>query len=78
MLFEWIRRLQAAKIHFTMTTVRDGAVMLEVSVPGQHWEIEFFPDGTIEIERYVSQGVTGVTDGQDALDDFLRQFADKA
>jgi len=28
--------------------------MIEVAVPGQRWEIEFLEDGTIEIEKFIS------------------------
>jgi hypothetical protein len=31
--------------------------MMSVAVPGERWEIEFFDDGRIELERFVSQGV---------------------
>ncbi|MCM3629480.1 hypothetical protein M3194_19255 [Paenibacillus glycanilyticus] len=30
--------------------------MVEVAVPGQRWEIEFMDDGTIEIEKFISDG----------------------
>jgi hypothetical protein len=31
--------------------------MMSVALPGERWEIEFFDDGRIELERFVSQGV---------------------
>ena len=31
--------------------------MVEIDTPGSHWEVEFFADGTIETEQYVSKGV---------------------
>jgi len=27
-----------------------------ITVPGQHWEVEFFEDGSIEIEVFESDG----------------------
>jgi hypothetical protein len=30
--------------------------MVEISVPGQRWEVEFLQDGTIEIEKFISTG----------------------
>jgi len=30
--------------------------MVEVAVPGERWEIEFMRDGSIEIEKYLSNG----------------------
>ncbi len=43
-LFDWMNKLRVAKIHFIMASVRDDAVMLQVRVPGERWEVEFFPD----------------------------------
>ena len=31
--------------------------MATVSVPGERWEVEFFCDGSVEVERFVSNGV---------------------
>ncbi len=31
--------------------------MVILAVPGERWEVEFFQDGTVEIERFVSTGV---------------------
>jgi hypothetical protein len=28
------------------------------------WRVEFFADGTIEIERFISEGVEGATDAE--------------
>lgn len=30
--------------------------MIEVAIPGQRWEIEFMENGTIEIEKFISDG----------------------
>jgi len=30
--------------------------MIEVTVPGQRWEIEFLEDGTVDIEKFISDG----------------------
>ena len=72
-LFDWMSKLRAAKIHFTMASVRDDAVMLEVRVPGERWEVEFFPDGTIEVERFLSPGKI---EAASALDELLSRFSD--
>jgi len=50
-----VERLDAANIWYRLTVVR-GALMVEAVVPGEHWEIEFFPDGHIEVERFRSDG----------------------
>ncbi len=50
---------------------RPEAVMVALAVPGERWEIEFFTDGRIEVERFVSQGVE---ERPTATEDALRFF----
>lgn len=28
--------------------------MVEIALPGQRWEVEFLADGTIEVEKFIS------------------------
>jgi hypothetical protein len=55
-LHDFIRELDATKTHYTLASVREGAVMVEVAMPGERWEIEFFDDREPEIEIYRSDG----------------------
>lgn len=59
-LLAFVRQLEEAGISYRLHTVRD-AVMVVVDVPGERWEVEFFEDGEVEVERFVSQGVDGAT-----------------
>ena len=54
-LIDFLNKLEQNKIYYKLNKVRD-AVMVEVAVPGQRWEIEFFGDGQIEIEKFLSSG----------------------
>jgi len=54
--FRIIARLNAARIHHSITSIRDDAIMIDAAVPGERWEIEVFEDGHVEIERYRSDG----------------------
>ena len=58
-LAAFLRRLEDGRIHFTLTSVREGAVMVQVAVPGQRWEVEFFPDRAVEVEVFHSDGSVG-------------------
>ena len=58
-------RLDEAKIHYRFTSVREGAVMVQVAVPGERWEVEFFADRPIEVE--VFRGGGGIA-GADVLE----------
>ncbi|MCL2024415.1 MAG: hypothetical protein FWG78_01360 [Coriobacteriia bacterium] len=54
-LIMFLNRLEEEKFYYRLTKIRD-SIMVIVSVPGQKWEIEFMPDGSIEIEKYCSNG----------------------
>ncbi len=56
-LLDFCVALNQRKAHYELLVVRPEAVMVLVSIPGERWEIEFFRDGHIELERFVSQGV---------------------
>jgi hypothetical protein len=68
-----LEQLDAAKIHYTLSRVREETIMVEAHVPGRHYEIEVFADGHVEVEVYTSDGQIG---GQEALDELLREFSD--
>jgi hypothetical protein len=51
-----IRELDANRMHYALTSVREGAVMLIVTLPGERWEIEFFDDRDPEVEVFRSDG----------------------
>lgn len=55
-LTDLLDRLDGADIHYSLASVREGAVMVGVTVPGERWEIEFMADGDVEIEVFKSDG----------------------
>lgn len=52
----FLKELEQEHIHYTLASHRDGAIMVLVTVPGKRWEIEFFEDGSVEVERFISNG----------------------
>ena len=72
-LLEFCSALNHRKVRYELSVGRPEAVMVSLSIPGENWEIEFFLDGRVEVERFVSQGVE---EYPDALDDALRLFDD--
>ena len=54
-LSAFLIRLGEASIYYQMTSIRDGAVMVQ-AVPGERWEIEFFAGGLPAIEIFRSNG----------------------
>lgn len=51
-------RLSAADLTFAPAAYRDDAMSLVVNEPGEYWEIDVLEDGTVDVEVYVSQGLS--------------------
>jgi len=71
-LLSFLERLRAAHIHYTLSDPTQGAIMVDISVPGERWEVEFHEDGLIGVEVFASvQGVQGA----ELLNDLFRRFS---
>ena len=69
----FLKHLADAHIHYTLAAHREEAIMVLVTVPGERWEIEFLSDGTVEVERFVSNGeITG----SEAFQELFARYAD--
>jgi hypothetical protein len=68
----FLAQLERARIHYHLEHVRD-SLMIVAAVPGQRWEIEFFEDGHVEIERFVSSGEIA---GEELLPSLLSEHGD--
>jgi len=55
-LQSFLLRLEEAQIHYALSSHREGAIMVTVHIPGEHWEVEFFGNQEPEIEIYRSDG----------------------
>jgi hypothetical protein len=55
-IHEFIRELDSSRTHYVLTSVRAGAVMVQVALPGERWEVEFFDDREPEVEVFRSDG----------------------
>ena len=70
-LIDFLDRLEKSKIYYHLNKVRDG-VMVEIAVPGERWEVEYMKDGTIEIEKFVSDGqIFNVNELEALFENFL-------
>ena len=68
-LLDFLNRLDAAHIQYTLGHTRPDSVMVDIALPGWRWEAEFMLDGSIEIERY--QSVAGVEDQPQLLEELF-------
>jgi hypothetical protein len=69
----FLKQLEQEHIHYTLASHRDGAIMVLVTVPGERWEIEFFEDGSIDVERFISNGEIC---GEEAFHELFTRYAD--
>jgi hypothetical protein len=56
-LLSFCAALEQRRARYDVLVARPDAVMVALAVPGERWEIEFFTDGRIEVERFVSRGL---------------------
>ncbi len=52
----FLTKLEAERISYTLAHYLENAVMVTISIPGERWEAEFFEDGSVEVEKFVSDG----------------------
>jgi hypothetical protein len=71
-LLNFVSRLRAAHIHYSLSSPTADAIMVEVAVPGERWEIEFHRNGQMGVEVFASS--MGVQ-GPELLEDLFRRFS---
>lgn len=54
-LIDFLNTLEERKIYYRLNKVSDN-ILVEITVPGQRWEVEFFRDGSVQIEKFLSEG----------------------
>lgn len=73
-LNDFLNELEERKIFYSLSKVRSEAIMVEVAVPGQRWEVEFMDDGSMEIEKFISDG--DVLYDESELKNLFENFSD--
>lgn len=68
-LLEFLERLEGAHLRYTLAHGRPETIAVEVAVPGERWEVEFFADGAVEVEVFSSVGPGDIIlEGVEALE----------
>ena len=67
-LLDFLNKLEENHIYYRLNKVRD-AIMVEVAIPGERWEVEFLRDGSIEVEKFIT---TAEIEGAPALDTLFK------
>lgn len=69
---DFLNRLDRAHIFYMLSHTRPGSVMVDISLPGWRWEVEFLVDGSIDVERYRS--VAGVENDPGLLESLFEDI----
>jgi len=71
-LLDFLDKLDSKNIYYRLNKIRD-SILVEIAVPGERWEVEFFADGDIQIERFIS---TAEILGESGLEILFQNFSD--
>lgn len=74
-ILEFLRRLDRLAVYYNLASARSEAVMVQIALPGQRWEVEFLEDGSVEVERFYSDGAIADESAFDELWDLLARDA---
>src|SRR2546430_8328237 len=55
-LLAFLDRLHDAKIPYRLSHHIEDAISVEAHAPSEHWEVDFFADGDVYVERFRSNG----------------------
>lgn len=72
-LLDFLERLEAAGLYFTLQYLRENSVLVTVFAPAARWEIDFFDDGNIDVEVFES---TGEVVDEEALEQMFAEADD--
>jgi hypothetical protein len=73
-LVAFLGKLEQRGINYTLAHNRDEAIMVVVAVPGERWEVEFLSDGSVEVERFTSNGEIY---GEDILRELFARYSEQ-
>jgi len=74
-LTTFLNKLEQKSISYTLAHNRDEAITVFVATPGERWEIEFLGDGSVEIEKFTSNGEIY---GKNILSELFARYSDQA
>ena len=55
-LTNFLDRLDDADIHYSLSSLREAAVLVSVVIEDERWEVEFMSDGEVEVEIFTTDG----------------------
>ena len=73
-LLDFLSELSKRNIFYRLSSIRPDAIMVEIAVPGERWEVEYFTDGHLEVETFIANPI-GI-EGEDAIKRLFNNFSD--
>jgi hypothetical protein len=70
-LFDLLRRLEAAKIHFTLGRYRDDTILVSMTLVGERVEVDVFEDGHMEVSRF--PGKEDIVGGAELVNELIEK-----
>jgi len=71
-LIDFLNKLEDVKIYYKLNKTCDEYIMVDISVPGEKWEVEFSADD-VRIEKFIS---TGNLFDKSEIDVLFKNFSD--
>lgn len=73
-LFDLLKRLEKAKIHFTLGRDRDDTILVSLTLVGERVEVDVFDDGHMEVSRF--PGKEDVVGSEDLVNELITQHSE--
>lgn len=73
-LFEFLQHLEKQGSSYTLGHHREEAIMVTVAVPGERWEVEFLRNGSVEVEKFISNGEIA---GEEVLSALFTRYSEE-
>ena len=75
-LLDFLEELEQRMISFTLRRIRNETIMVDIDVPGERWEAEFFADGHVEVEVFRGGGPNSGLEGEEVFDQLFALHSD--
>lgn len=76
-LLDMLDMLEAAGIYYRLRYSTPRAISVDIALPDARWELDYFEDGKVYIEKLVSQGGVGgssmMAELEDSIGECLRE-----
>ena len=72
-ILNFLERLEQASIYYELSLGTYETLRVTIHVPGEIWEVDFYPNGEVYVEIFKSNGEIY---GESRLEDLFRKFGD--